>query len=74
MSEPKLVNNHVQFTFQKDSFEKDNLKARSLPGVNNINFKMKQYFFDRESKDLNFIEPFCHLCTHNQLFQHYYHQ
>ena len=39
MSKPKLVNNHAQFTFQSDSFEKANLKGRSLPGVKNINFK-----------------------------------
>ena len=39
MSEPKLVNNRAQFTFQSDSLEKANLKARSLPGVKNINFK-----------------------------------
>ena len=39
MSEPKLVNNSAQFAFQSDSLEKSNLKARSLPGVENINFK-----------------------------------
>ena len=39
MSEPKLVNNHAQFAFQSDSLEKANLKARSLPGVKNINFR-----------------------------------
>ena len=38
-SEPKLGNNCAQFTFQSDSLEKANLKARSLPGVKNINFK-----------------------------------
>ena len=39
MSEPKLVNNRAQFTFQSDSIEKANLKAGSWPGVKNINFK-----------------------------------
>ena len=42
MSEPKLVNNHAQFAFQSDSFEKAKLKARSSPGFKNIlkrNFK-----------------------------------
>ena len=39
MSETKLVNNRAQFTFQSDSLEKANLKARSLPGVKNINFR-----------------------------------
>ena len=39
LSEPKLVNNRAQFTFQSDNLEKANLKARSLPGVKNINFK-----------------------------------
>ena len=39
MSESKLVNNLAQFTFQSDCLEKVNLKARSLPGVKNINFK-----------------------------------
>ena len=39
MSEPKLVNNRAQFPSERDSLEKANLKGRSLPGVNNINFK-----------------------------------
>ena len=39
MPEPKLVSNPAQFTFQSDSLEKANLKARSLPGVKTINFK-----------------------------------
>ena len=50
MSEPKLVNNHSQFTFQSDSLEKANLKARSLPGVKNINFRLKQYLFLTENQ------------------------
>ena len=45
MLEPKLVNNRSQFPFERDSLEKANLKARSLPGVKNINFKQKRYFF-----------------------------
>ena len=45
MSEPKLVNNRAKFPFKRDSLEKANLKARSLPGVKNINFKQKRYFF-----------------------------
>ena len=60
MSKPKLVNNRVQFKSQSDSLEKANLKARSLPAVKNISFKQKQYFFDRESEDLNFIGPIFH--------------
>ena len=39
MSEPKIVKNRAQFTFQSDSLEKANLKARSLPWVKKINFK-----------------------------------
>ena len=39
MSEPKLVNNRVQFTSHSDSLEKANLKTRSLPAVKNISFK-----------------------------------
>ena len=39
MSESKLMNNCAQFTFLSESLEKANLKARSLPGVKNINFK-----------------------------------
>ena len=50
MSEPKLVNDRAQFTFQSDNLEKANLKARSLPGVKNINFTSKQYFFLTENQ------------------------
>ena len=39
ISETKPMNNHTQFTFQSDSLEKANFKARSLPRVKNINFK-----------------------------------
>ena len=39
MSEPKLVNNRVQFTSHSDSLEKANLKTRSLSAVKNISFK-----------------------------------
>ena len=44
------MNNHTQFTFQSDSLEKANLKARSLPRVRTLILNRNSIFLTENQR------------------------